>query len=453
MTRFALIFLLSLLVACSNGDNEPLPSNRHEPKPELPADICIDLRTLSEDYWSDASNYSSTIFHSGARVIISGKVISTDQNGNFRHRIILQDSTGAVALSVADTETHLDYPLGHTVKLNIAGFAIGRSDSEVIIGTPSTLYPTAISPDTIKRRLISITPTRLSSADTLAVTLPELMQTSTTGRNFQNRLVRISDVFFPQADSITTFADSASNIRELTDSTVHGLRIITDHYASFADSILPLGLGDIVGIIATDSDGWFLTMRSADDLIGFSLPTDDDNGNNKDNQEDNEGEDTPDEQKPIFENFSDGTCPDGWTIATLSGSPGWRFSSYNSDTFALCTGFAGRPGLDGFDAWLITPAFTVTDYAPKTLSFSSMVGYFGSGSLEVYILDNADPEKARKTRIDTNIPEADGRWSTWTDSGNISLPSSSGNTYIGFRYHADTDNDYTTFRITNISIK
>ncbi len=65
---------------------------------------------------------------------------------------------------------------------------------------------------------------------------------------------------------------------------------------------------------------------------------------------------------------------------TTSGNKPWFIQSYNSNTFAACTGYNGKPGTDGFVSWLITPALDIDKMESKTMSFTTCVGYTGSGT-------------------------------------------------------------------------
>lgn len=155
----------------------------------------------------------------------------------------------------------------------------------------------------------------------------------------------------------------------------------------------------------------------------------------------------------INQNFEGLTAiPSGWTAKETSGNAKWFVGSYNNNSFASCTGYGKNktPGDNGFDSWLLTPAINVDGMQNKTLSFKSMVGYTGEGTLEVYALSSADPATATLTQLNAKIPQPDGSWSDWMDSGTISLAQFSGTIYIGFRYHAASSSGYTTYRVDEV---
>lgn len=153
-----------------------------------------------------------------------------------------------------------------------------------------------------------------------------------------------------------------------------------------------------------------------------------------------------------FEGLSSISSLSGWSTKEVSGNAAWFTQTYSNNTFAACTGYGSNktPGANGFESWLISPALNVDGMAQKTLSFKSMVGYTGGGTLEVYVLSSADPATATKTKLNATIPSPTGSWGDWTDSGTLSLAGYTGVVYIGWCYSAPTSSGYTTYRIDDV---
>ena len=146
------------------------------------------------------------------------------------------------------------------------------------------------------------------------------------------------------------------------------------------------------------------------------------------------------------------SIPAGWTATETSGNAKWFIRNYNNNNSAEITAFGSskNPGADGFISWLISPALNVDGMTSKTLSFKSMVGYTGNGTLEVFVMTSADPSSAKLTKLNANIPAATGSWGDWVESGSLSLAGFPGTVYIGFRYNAPTGSNYTTYRVDDI---
>lgn len=153
-----------------------------------------------------------------------------------------------------------------------------------------------------------------------------------------------------------------------------------------------------------------------------------------------------------FSGITDISQLKGWSLVTVSGNKPWFIQSYNSNTFAACTGYNGTPGKTGFDSWLITPGLDMDRMTAKTLSFTTCVGYTGSGTLEVYAMSSPDPSAAKLTRLSARIPSPTGSWSDFIPSGDIDLSAFTGTLYIGFRYTGEAASGYTTYRIDDLAI-
>lgn len=142
----------------------------------------------------------------------------------------------------------------------------------------------------------------------------------------------------------------------------------------------------------------------------------------------------------------------GWTTKDVEGNATWFTQSYSNNYFAACTGYGSSktPGANGFESWLITPPLNVDAMESKTISFKSMVGYTGEGTLEAYVLSSADPATATKTKLNATIPGPTNSWSDWVSSGELSLAGFSGTIYVGWIYKAKTASNYTTYRIDDV---
>ena len=158
------------------------------------------------------------------------------------------------------------------------------------------------------------------------------------------------------------------------------------------------------------------------------------------------------------ENFDGGTSfptAAGFTIAQTSGNASWfirKADNNNPTNCAEVTAYGSNktPGADGFVSWLISCPLNVDGMTDKVLTFKSKVGYNGNGTLEVYALSSSDPATATKTKLSANIPQPDGSWGDFVESGNVSLAGLSGTVYIGFCYTAAQGSNYTTYRVEDV---
>lgn len=172
------------------------------------------------------------------------------------------------------------------------------------------------------------------------------------------------------------------------------------------------------------------------------------------------GSDTPvipaDPVASIDETFDTSTnIPAGWTLKIIEGNKEWYIPTFNNNNYAACTGYKGTAP---FDSWLISPPIAADKLTAKTLEFVTQVNGYGSStsSLEVYILTSADPATAGKTRLNPTLATAPASgYSSWENSGALSLSAAYGTFYIGFRYAATVDpaGNYATWCVDNVIVK
>lgn len=155
----------------------------------------------------------------------------------------------------------------------------------------------------------------------------------------------------------------------------------------------------------------------------------------------------------LNETFDGSTSlPSGWKNVTVEGNKSWYVATFSNNNYASMTGYKGTAP---FDSWLVSPAIDLLKVSAKTLSFISQVNGYGSttSQIEVYVMTSADPATATKTKLQATwpTPPASG-YSSWENSGSLSLAAFSGTVYIGFRYTATTDANYATWCIDNVAI-
>lgn len=171
-----------------------------------------------------------------------------------------------------------------------------------------------------------------------------------------------------------------------------------------------------------------------------------------------DGAETPDQPAPtdpvsyIDETFSTG-LPAGWSNIKVSGDKQWYQTVFENNGYAAMTGYKGTQ--PPFDAWLVTPAIDLAKVSDKNLTFDTQVNGYGSETsvFEVYVLTSTDIATADKTKLNPTIAEApETGYSSWVNSGNISLADYSGIVYIGFRFYATEDANYATWCVDNVKL-
>lgn len=155
----------------------------------------------------------------------------------------------------------------------------------------------------------------------------------------------------------------------------------------------------------------------------------------------------------IDETFNGSTSiPAGWKEVKVQGNKAWYIATFNNNNYAAMTGYKGTAP---FESWLITPAIDASRLAEKVMSFQTQVNGYGSttSKLEVYVMTSDDPTKATKTKLNPALATAPASgYSSWVDSGSLSLEGYTGVIYIGFCYSASTDANYATWCVDNVLV-
>ena len=144
--------------------------------------------------------------------------------------------------------------------------------------------------------------------------------------------------------------------------------------------------------------------------------------------------------------------PAGWSQVQIAGNKDFYVREFSGNNYVSVSGYQGNPP---FDMWLLTPPVDMSKVTDKTLSFDTQVNGYSSTTtqFEVYVLTSADVATANKTKLNPTLPTppASG-YSSWVNSGDLSLAQFSGIVYIGFRYYATQDANYATWGLDNVKV-
>ncbi len=236
-------------------------------------------------YWQDVNNYIDTIKDD---VVIKGRVVSSDASGNIYKALYIADETGGLTISINGNSLYNTYRVGQEIVLPLKDLWVGKYNGQQQLGYPAwyssgnvweaTFLPLATWQATAQLNGLP----NVGAIDTIPLNLSELGTDSQSLLKWQGRLVRISNVKFVDANGTTTFANAdATTNRSIQDENGNTLVTRNSNYASFRAAMLPLGTGDVVGVLSyyntsrTSIAGgtWQLYLRDTDDCIGFSTST------------------------------------------------------------------------------------------------------------------------------------------------------------------------------------
>ncbi len=423
--------------------------------PTAPAGMTANtsIADLKAAYWSTDRNSAKLIGQTddGQDIIICGRVVSCDSAGNIYKNLVIEDlETGeGLTIAVNQTELYQTYQVGQVVYVNATGLYGGMYNNLFQLGAlgsynsaPAVTY---ITEDDFAQHAYPDGFANANKIDTTVVTLSELAAANNDvalRREYMSRLVRIDSVRFEDGGKAAFSESGSSTNRMLRDAKGNRIIVRNSSYASFMSKILPTGYGSVTAILSYyGTDGWQLLLNNWYDCKGFTKWPASTN-------------EAVDPVSSLNVTFDDGSIPDGWTQMQISGNKAWYVTSFSDNYYAAMTGYKGTAP---FDQWLISPPVEMDKVTDKTLSFRTQVAGYGATTttLEVYVLNNANPDKATvKDKLDAALPaySTSSTYSDWLSSGNLDLSKYTGKIYIAFRYAATTDSNYATWCVDDITL-
>lgn len=267
MPKIGLITLLLLVSAgCYLPADTPIPADNTTP----PTLSISEFRDLYVGSWCDFI---------ADKIVMQGRVISSDRCGNFYRTLLIDDGTAAVELLTGLYSTHADYPEGLRVALHVEGLAANYSRGILQIGRKSPSYSSYpldylasdVAMDNVVERSLDIEPIE-----------PISSKIATLNHSTYGRLVRIDSLRLIDSSSIDTLhGDDLCDARWrgyalFRDKQDDSIVVYTSDYATYADHSIPQGYVAIQGIVQASlaSDHYAaslpqLKMRYAEDCSTY----------------------------------------------------------------------------------------------------------------------------------------------------------------------------------------
>lgn len=244
-----------------------------------------EVKTINEiktQYWEDADNYYKTIGEAedGKRLLVKGRVISSDASGNIYKSLVIQDETGALAMSINANSMNNQYRRGQELVIDLTGMTIGKYAGLQQLGSPedspsygqqTTFMPYELF---VEHTQLNGIP-NLAEVDTITVnSLTELSGGPEVLRKWQSQLVRFNNCYFADGGKETFAASKETVNRTLTLSDGGTIVVRTSGYSNFYADVLPEGHGDVVGLLSYHSSGgWQLLLLDRKGCMNFGNPT------------------------------------------------------------------------------------------------------------------------------------------------------------------------------------
>lgn len=252
ITGIIALFLLMGISSCVKEDFDVPPTGGKDP------DIAVNFRIDSLK-----ARYSGVNLLINEDLVISAVVTADDKSGNFYKQIIIQDTSGGIALLLEGSNAFNDYPIGRRIFIKLKGlylvqykgiFQIAASISPdgSFNGIPTALYDRYI----------------LKGSYFHPVT-PKLVTISQLNPTYQNLLIQLDNVEFQQSDAGQPYADGYNKIslsRVVKNCTGGTLETYNSGYSNFANQLTPTGKGSMVCIYSVYNTTGQLLLRDPSDL-------------------------------------------------------------------------------------------------------------------------------------------------------------------------------------------
>jgi len=361
-------------------------------------------------------------------IIIKGKVISSDEEGNIYKTLYIQDHTGGIMIALDRTNLYTTFRPGQRIYVKCKGLFLGNYGGIIQLGYKynNTIgrIPNAIIDNHIFR-------------DSLPGTIPTPLSreiTTITGNDLC-MLVKIDNLYFEEIGVEFAPQSASATDRKLLDLNGNSIILRTSKYASFASNKTPKGKGSIRAILSSYNGTYQLYINSINDLINWDTTAQILNN-------------------LIYETFDN--PPANWITYSISSNKNWTH-----DATYKCMYINGYGGDVPSHDWLISPPINLNNVSAPILTFRTWTRYNDNGTTEpltVWISENytsGDPTQANWIKIN-NITLSPANSQTWTNSGDIDLSSYIGKTIrIGFKYVSSGtgSNSTTVWEVDEFKIK
>lgn len=181
---------------------------------------------------------------------IRGYVVANDLNGEFYHRIVLQDDSGGISIAIDGDELHWTFAIGTCVEVRCNGLTLRDYGGKIeLCAAPDDLGEMEI-PNELTDRFMRVVPGEEMLPHARRLSFDEVQS-----RHIDTR-VRFDRVHFADAPFQKCWCDIdpetgefLSTVREIIDQAGNRFQVRTLWFCKYADEPLPEGEGSLVGVI------------------------------------------------------------------------------------------------------------------------------------------------------------------------------------------------------------
>lgn len=269
----AALALGSVAMTSCDGDLERPPMV----VPEATIQANTSIAQLKADFYTTEFNYATQVGTraDGEHYIIKGRVISSDQAGNFFKQVVIDDGTSAIQINIDAYDLYESYQYGQEIVVDVTDLYIGGYGKLMQIGAAptSTAYPSRISETLIGEHAQVNGLAMPDKIDIHTVTMAELNDIKANTDqwlDWQCRMVRIDNVTFADAGKATIAQSGSNTSRTISDGT-GSIILYTSGYSDFWDYYCPTGSGSVTGVLSFYNNNWQIRLNNIEGLEGYEL--------------------------------------------------------------------------------------------------------------------------------------------------------------------------------------
>lgn len=247
--------------------------------PEATIDANTTILELKEQYWQGTtSDFLTTIgtTDTGDHVIIGGRVVSSDEDGNIYQRIVLEDETSSIFVRIYSTKLFESYQYGQEVRIDVTGLLIGTYRGLMMIGVDYNGSVGGMDLDVFQQRAqVNGLPDKAAIPQyvTTISDIKSYLTDQTQLMTWQSRLITLENVEFVGGGSEMFGTPGAANYttRQLKDAEGNTLDISTSNKCTFVNLLMPKGTGTVNAILSYYGSNWQLVFSDPEtECTGFT---------------------------------------------------------------------------------------------------------------------------------------------------------------------------------------
>ena len=276
ITYIILACLCCIVTGCKDGDwdNPGKTTADTFGNNALQETNVVTIKKLKEMYESTlAQQYGLTEI--GKDLQIKGRVLGNDIEGNIYSKVVIDDGTGAIMISVGEGGLFAYLPVGQEILVDLSKLWIGTYGYQPQIGVYYISSAGKTSVGRISRALWNQSYKLLGAPDASKIDTVEFDKTKVKDAAHMSenvgRLMKIKDVKMLNGGKAVwaAEADASGTQTEVNQSIsgLYGIYVRTSTYADFANSPIPEGTLDITGIFTRYGSDWQIYLRTEADVV------------------------------------------------------------------------------------------------------------------------------------------------------------------------------------------